>query len=159
MSVPCPNRPPLDVAAVCIQSRWRLVVSGELDVDSGRLLVDAATVLAEARVAQADLDLAGVEFIDRGGWRAVGEACRRITDAGGTSCVTAASPCVRRLSAFGRPACERPGSSAAPARPARERPGSGAALGRPSRVRQGSTARVDAFGPRGGGHDGVALAS
>jgi anti-anti-sigma factor len=92
-----PTRQLLDITVVCSGSRRRIILGGELDLDSGRALVDVAVVLAAAGVAGVDIDLTEVSFIDTAGWEAVGEARRRIAAGGGASTVVAVSPAVTRF--------------------------------------------------------------
>ncbi len=93
---------PLELAAVCVGSRWRLILRGELDLATAGLLVDAAGILGEAAVVHADVDLHDVTFVDGAGWRAVEEAHRRILAGGGTCRVSATSPAVERFLALSR---------------------------------------------------------
>jgi anti-anti-sigma factor len=91
------NQSPVDMTVVCIGSRWRIVVRGELDLATGGHLLRVGQVLASARVIGADIDLADVSFIDTAGWRAVEATRQAILDAGGTSCLVAVSATVDRL--------------------------------------------------------------
>jgi anti-anti-sigma factor len=92
-----PHRTLVELTVVCIGSRWRIIVGGELDLGSGPDLVEVAGVLAAAGVPVVEIDLAAVSFIDTSGWRAVGDARALLAAHGASSVVTSLSPAVTQL--------------------------------------------------------------
>jgi len=88
------------VSVLATASHWDLVVEGDLDLCSGRDLVGVAEVLASYRVAVADIDLSGVDFVDPAGWHCVEDATAVLSAAGTESKVRHPSEAVQRLTAL-----------------------------------------------------------
>jgi anti-sigma B factor antagonist len=72
-----------------------LVVTGDLDLE-GRVILEAAVAEHDA-ASGLTIDLAGVEFVDSSGLRALLWANRRATEAGGDVVLRSPTPQLRRV--------------------------------------------------------------
>lgn len=80
-----PTKRSFSVAVACDDEHWQLRLSGPVDLASGADLLDMADIMATFRVADTDIDLSDVSFINTAGLQAVEEVCQRIERNGGSA--------------------------------------------------------------------------
>jgi anti-anti-sigma factor len=83
--------------SISFTDRWVVALGGELDAGSKDSLLSLARSLSAQGDDAVDFDLAGVTFIDNGGWSAVCRAAVTLRVGGAASRIVNPSPVVRRL--------------------------------------------------------------